>query len=167
MHDLQADSTSYSQIRSFYWQPDSAVSEILGDSLCEIIFAPDSVYAHQLNPLQVPDSTTKLVGKWVAQKELGRVGRQYYGAVQFYLRDSSHYNRSGLVNKCAFAPYMSLSFYKGGEEVILLFNIHCGEVGLWFKDKLQRHEFTTNRYLRQFMLALLPDDEYLKNLEIK
>ena len=153
------------QITLSTFMPDAEVSKFLGPINQNIIFAPDSVICYTLKPYLKPDSTSKMLSKYVINERFGQLDNVAYKLLQLMISDSIFYKFDNMKNKCYFDPYLAFEFFKKKESLLVLISFDCEQWGIDYKGSLKIEEFNLRSLLVKYAKSILLKDQYIQSIK--
>jgi hypothetical protein len=155
---------------SFVIKPDSVVIQLLGDSVCDLIFAPSKVKCCTLNSMKRPQKGDATILGYSIKKEYDKIPKNAISILQFILSDSSSYNRSNVFPAAPFIPTVVYEFYHKKDCVDLAFSFMNGEIAVLKNGKQinsVRFNFVLKRSLMLFTNKVINDGALNELLNIK
>lgn len=141
---------------------DSAIHESLGDTICNVLSFPSSVYAYKMCPPKAGKDT--LAAAYGVDSIIGKLDISYYAALQFYLKDSTNYILSDDFVKTPFSPNIGFEFVgHKKEKVYLLLAFNGNQLKVLTPERTIWHrQFKNEYFLLKFASLLLPTNEYIR-----
>lgn len=143
---------------------DSAVSSLLGDTVCNVLYAPSVVYAYKMRPQKTENDT--LIAGHAIDYPIGELDASCYSVLQFFLKDSNNYVWTNEKVKTPFSPNIGFEFTgEKQRKIFLLLAFNGYQLAIATQDQVLLHrQFKNEHYLLRFAWSLLPDNKYIKNL---
>lgn len=144
--------------------PDSSVSKLLGDTICNILFSPQSVSLFLSKAEAVTDTTAPNKLRYDIEKKLGRAKTDHVTIMQFLLSDIKNYDLSDTEPKCLFFPYLALKFKNKSGEVTILISYNCHKWAFEYNNQRYEYKFNCYKQILQLSQLMVPNDEYFRVL---
>lgn len=143
---------------------DSVVSNLLGDTLCRLLYAPSAVSAYKMRPQQADNDT--LIATYAIDYSIGELDASCYSILQFFLKDSTNYVWTDELVKTPFSPNIGFEFTDANrEKMFLLLDFNGNQMEIVVQNRIVLHrQFRNEHYLLRFAYGLLPENKYIRSL---
>ena len=121
--------------------PDSSVYSMLGRTMSDVLFNPNSVTCYTLRGVEKADSVaTEIEPHWVRDSLVGRLTPQMYGILQFVLISNiGNYEKDTIRVKAPYIPSLEFEFRQKKSVVHVLISTSDYTWTVMYDDKRQLH----------------------------
>ena len=146
---------------------DSAVINLLGDEMCQVLFSPSKVTCYQMAPTFGGEGSDKDYFLKAERTKIGKLETYHQVPLQLFLADISNYNLDTSEEpKCFFAPYLAFEFTGANKKVVTVYiSFNCEKWAFEQDGKVVAYKYSCQPSLVRFCNYLLPEDKYLGALK--
>lgn len=146
---------------------DSALSKVLGDSICEVVFNASTAKCFGLTTDKAGDND-KRIGGYKVTKDYGKVSKENLRIVQYLLSDSKNYMTGIDMPTVPFLPEVALEFVAKKNTIDLVFSFAGGEIAIVYNGNIKRTiKYTNERAVMLFFQRMLNNKAWAEILEVK
>lgn len=143
--------------------PDSVVVKLWGDSISRILFAGSRAVAYILHQPQGSELIqSKIAGK--IPRYVTKIEPYFYIILKALMMSQVNYDLRPYEPKGEFAPYVAFEVKYKKERCYILFGLSTETWAVWHNGQLKRYQTRSNKFLVEYLLRLMPQDEYLQTL---
>lgn len=146
-------------------QPDSAVVERLGDTVCSLMFNPRAANLYLVNPLERPADHNFTIGGYKVEQHVATLQPDYLSTLLFLMADSASYNDSPMIPAVAFMPEVALEIPGKDETLSVIFSFISQQMAIVRNGAVQKTiRYNNTRLFLLFFNNILHNDLYNKQL---